>query len=155
MVKKLWLLRHGHAQHAAAQKDFERTLTPEGKDRIEQVGKQVRSVCDPNLILCSSARRTCQTADCFLAQLANYGRIQYVDAIYEASYNKLLSLLNGQKSQHQSILLIGHNPGISLLTDLLTGQSFNNLSPGDLVELEFTGFEWNEVGEGTGILRNR
>lgn len=84
-------------------------------------------------ILCSSATRTCQT----LQRLHEHAALDRVDekilpAIYEATAGQLLALI--QKSTRSAVLLVGHNPGVSTLLRILTGERCA-LEPGSLLWL--------------------
>jgi phosphohistidine phosphatase len=62
-------------------------------------------------VLCSSAVRTRETLDAILPVLGD-PEVLIEDALYGASADGLLSRLRAVPDSAESVLLIGHNPGI-------------------------------------------
>jgi phosphohistidine phosphatase len=64
----------------------------------------------PELVLCSSATRACQTLD--LLRLHADIEVLVEDALYAASAASLIARLRNLSDATRSVLLIGHNPSI-------------------------------------------
>ncbi|WP_322890505.1 MULTISPECIES: SixA phosphatase family protein [unclassified Yoonia] len=69
----------------------------------------------PDVVLCSDAARTQETAALILPHLAPAPDLQLVPALYHASPDTMLDLL--QKQTARRIAMIGHNPGIAMFAD--------------------------------------
>ena len=76
-----------------------------------------------DLVLCSSARRTRETAELVLAGLEPLPRILYEDELYLASAKTLLRRLRRLDEAEGSVLAIGHNPGMHKLALALTAKN--------------------------------
>ncbi|WP_421876987.1 SixA phosphatase family protein [Marinoscillum sp.] len=153
MVKKLFLLRHGHAASGYNMKDMERPLTEVGIEGVTLLSDKLNSInfqVDESLI--SPSRRTRQTADLLLKKV-DLGSVEYVDGIYEASTQNLFDILCTVKPSRQSLLMIGHNPGFSYLVEYLIDRRFAGMSPGDMVQIHFDVEGWNEITKGSGTIK--
>lgn len=116
--RHLILMRHATAA-AGAGRDFERPLTPHGQDEAHRVGSRLRIDGPvPDRVLCSSARRCRETWDHVAAGLAAATLpaidVAYDDRLYNASTGSLLEALRDEQDA-RVLLLLAHNPGISIL----------------------------------------
>ncbi|GAA3692937.1 histidine phosphatase family protein [Microlunatus aurantiacus] len=109
----LYLLRHAKSDWEEPLTDHERPLAPRGVRDAGAVGRllAVRG-WRPDLVLCSTAVRTVQTWQRATAAGAEAGEVQLTDAIYEASTNRLLGLVQQTPETVGSLMLIGHGPGL-------------------------------------------
>jgi phosphohistidine phosphatase len=76
---------------------------------------------EPDLVLCSSARRARETLDGVLTALASRPEISYLKTLYLAPPSRLLAVLRRQDPARSRILLIAHNPGMQALALDLAG----------------------------------
>src|SRR5665213_35948 len=94
-MKRLFLLRHAKAQPAdGSVEDFDRTLMLSG---MQDAGAMARYLSkndhEIELILCSPAARTVQTAELVLHELDC--EIEYRDALYLAEAGKIVAAVRG------------------------------------------------------------
>jgi phosphohistidine phosphatase len=76
----------------------------------------------PQAILSSSALRARQTAEA-VAEVAHYdGDVTYLDRLYMAEPEDYINALRELPNEVERVLLIGHNPGLEMLLQLLSGQ---------------------------------
>ncbi len=73
----------------------------------------------PDLVFCSPARRTKETWHGVALALADAPTVRYEEAIYLGSARSLLALVRSAADDAEIVLLIGHNPGCSLLSSTL------------------------------------
>jgi len=112
---RLIVMRHAQAG-AGGVRDHDRPLTPAGLDDAHRVGRRLaREGPIPDRILCSSARRCRETGAAVIAGLGASPRVEHVDALYDASVEGLLHAIAGV-DESEVLMLIAHNPGVSLLT---------------------------------------
>ncbi|HWS77692.1 MAG TPA: histidine phosphatase family protein [Thermomonas sp.] len=137
-MRELILLRHAHAESAAAgQDDLARGLSDTGRAEAQAAGDWLREHgLRPDRVLCSNAARTRDT----LAALGDIGAGEiYEDAsIYEASPGTLASLVDANRDVER-LLLVGHNPGIEQLAALMhSGQTgdYRGMPPGGIAVLK-------------------
>lgn len=72
-----------------------------------------------DLALCSTAVRTRETWKLAVHEFPKRPKTVYEERIYEASPGELIALLNETPDDAQNVLLIGHNPGVQGLADIL------------------------------------
>ena len=115
-MAELILMRHAAAQPAAAgASDFERPLSSRGRAaavlaarRLQASGAQVER------LLYSSARRTRETASIVARELAlDPAALHALDELYAASPNAIRAAIQRNHSDANTLLVVGHNPGIS------------------------------------------
>ncbi|QDA57301.1 SixA phosphatase family protein [Thermomonas aquatica] len=136
-MRELILLRHAHADSAAAgQDDHSRGLSATGRAEAQAAGDWLREHgLRPDRVLCSDATRTRET----LAALGDIGEGEiYEDAtIYEASPGTLATLADANRDAER-LLLVGHNPGLEQLAALMhSGQTgdYRGMPPGGIAVL--------------------
>ena len=162
MSKTLLLLRHAKSSwDAPAHSDFERPLNRRGERSAAVIGimmKQEKIV--PDLILCSSARRTLQTRDIIRPYFPRNCPVEETSRIYEASVKEIFSVLSEIPDNVQKPLLIGHNPGIQELALMLTGEGnrktwqtmWSKFPTAALAVLLFDVANWREIKARSGNL---
>jgi phosphohistidine phosphatase len=113
-MKRLILLRHAKAeQRAPSGEDFDRALTEDGRRAAAQTGKQLaRAGLFPVTALVSPALRTRQTFEAASASLPDVG-LELRRDLYEASAALLRRAAEAMETD--TVLLVGHNPGIGAL----------------------------------------
>lgn len=154
LKKFLYLLRHGQAEPGIGPiGDIKRPLSELGKSHINQLSKvlDTRKITF-DLILASPAIRTSQTSKIISQNVFSKENLE-VDEIYEAELTDLLKILNKIDNRVESLLLIGHNPSLSLLATCLTGNDSINLSPGMLAIIQIEVDGWDKIGKNSGLLK--
>lgn len=148
-MKRLFLLRHAKARPALDPlADSERPLAERGERDARLIGERLRQHHRPSLILSSPATRALQTAE-IVADAAGYGREQIArdPRLYLAEPTTLATVVAAQSSAIASLLVVGHNPGLTELTHrLLAGFEVEDLPTCAIVGLEFGVAEWPETG---------
>jgi phosphohistidine phosphatase len=128
------LVRHAHAEwpnYVGA--DFDRPLTPQGLSDAGSTAAAIREAGHrPALLLASSARRTMQTAWVIATALRlPEEAVVPVSALYNAGPEILDAELRKGFLRTDTVLLVAHNPGISELARMLTGNpNFAAFRPG-------------------------
>jgi phosphohistidine phosphatase len=118
--RQLIIMRHATANPGGG-RDHARTLTSSGQDEAREVGLSLRSQGPiPERVLCSSAIRCRETWQAVSAGLGSDAIVDFEDDLYNASPTSLLHCLAGVVDD-QSVLLLAHNPGVSVLALELAG----------------------------------
>ncbi|PSL07498.1 SixA phosphatase family protein [Cecembia rubra] len=151
--KILYLLRHGEAEPGMGQVgDFDRKLTEQGKNQLMRLAKELaRRKLHFDLTVCSSAKRTLETAEIMASEIPCKGT-WYSPELYEADPKIILQVINQTERNFKNLMLIGHNPGISAVATFLSGDPYLNMKPGMLVILEIYLDDWASVGQNTASL---
>lgn len=154
MSKLLYLIRHSYAEGGTGKADFERSLTTEGLNTVRALGRHlIKSSFNPSLILCSSARRTRETAQNLIEEIEmSEKNVEFKDVIYNASVRELLVEVNGLQSGVKEVGIIGHNPTITYFAEYLTGETIGNMDPSSMATIAFDGIGWSEVSQNSGNL---
>jgi phosphohistidine phosphatase len=112
-MHRLHLLRHAKSSRDEAAEDRERPLSGRGREAARLVGETLPTALGGvDLVLCSSARRTEETAELVLAGFAKPPRILFEDELYLAARAALLRRLLRLDEADETVLVIGHNPGL-------------------------------------------
>ena len=112
-MHRLHLLRHAKSERDAATEDHERKLSRRGREAAQRVGESLPAALGAlDLVLCSPSRRTRETAELVLAGFAAPPRILYEEGLYLAGRAGLLRRLQRLEESADTVLLIGHNPGL-------------------------------------------
>ena len=163
-MKRLYLLRHAKAVPAdPALDDHARELTVRGMHDAGAVARYLRkNGFMPELILCSGAARTRQTAE--LVQREISARIDCRDALDLAEAGKILAQLQGAPSGVAGVMVVGHNPGLEELATILAREPVRRKERArrDVLEekfptaalavLDFDVEKWRDLRPGEGVL---
>lgn len=138
-MRELILLRHAHAEAAAAgQDDIDRPLSRQGQAEAEAAGQWLKSKGYlPDRVVCSSARRTRETLEQVLSVIG-YIEQRQEPRVYNATSGDLITVADEHKDLPR-LLLVGHNPGLEQLAALLSsGQSgdFRGMPAGGIAVLK-------------------
>ena len=115
MTDKLYLLRHAEAESwNPLGNDFSRSLSAFGTRHAQSVSRWAfESLSPPDTVLCSPAKRTRETLAPILSLWPRLlATTDYVNSMYGASLNMLLTLAEDAFSYSDCLLMVGHNPGI-------------------------------------------
>jgi phosphohistidine phosphatase len=113
-------LRHAKTnQRSPTGRDFDRELLPRGYEQLAEFkSKLAEQPISVTRVFCSSAQRTRQTW-IEISPIFPGVQVSFHDELYLASEQTLLNFLTQQQST-ETILLIGHNEGLSDLASYLT-----------------------------------
>ena len=76
----------------------------------------------PDVILSSTARRARDTADLVADASGFEGEINYLESFYHAWPSDYLDALQSLSSDINIAMIVGHNPGMEMLLEMLTGE---------------------------------
>lgn len=132
-MRTLILLRHAKAVRAhEADSDEARGLTGRGRRDAKAAGEAIAAAgLKPGVALVSSAERTRETAE---HGLAAFGlETFFEDALYHAAPESIWDAFSA--SDAESVVIVGHNPGIGDLVSRLVHQAHD----GSKLAREFSG----------------
>ena len=154
-MKKLLIIRHAKAESGDLKiKDFDRPLSQSGVEDAKQMGqKLLQKSISLDGVISSPALRAITTAQVICNELGlNQENIILELNIYEAAVSQLLKTINNIDNRLCSVVLFGHNPGLTMLSRDLTNADIYDLPTCGMVMLEFEVDEWNLVSAGTASL---
>lgn len=150
-MKTLLLLRHAKSSWKDPElEDHDRPLNKRGKRDAPRVGLllQQQQNLQPDVILCSSAKRARKTAAKVAKNCGYEGIIQLDGGLYLAGPEAVLNVLRGVADSHNCVMLVGHNPGLEYLLELLTGTQ-TQLPTAALAQLHVAIDSWSDVSSTT------
>jgi phosphohistidine phosphatase len=154
-MKRLFLLRHGKADRPFGMlTDKERPLLPRGREEVAQMcRKLLKKGMNPQAIISSTALRALQTAETAAMELGHDpAGVILAEAIYGAEVDELGVLLRMQDNNLDSLMLVGHNPGLEELAELLASDYHGHLPTGGIIALKLAAADWNETRPGCAVL---
>lgn len=112
----LILLRHGKSAYPDKVKDHDRPLAPRGVRQAALAGKAIRRYGHTvDLVLCSTAERARAT----LEQAAIDAPVHLLKELYGASGEEILAIVERDRGDAATVLVVGHDPGVADAAQLL------------------------------------
>jgi phosphohistidine phosphatase len=161
-MKRLTLLRHAKSgDDGTVARDFDRPLNAKGRRAARAIGRHMR---DQQLhfdtVLASPATRVAETLEEVEAGYGGTLSPHWERRIYLATTDELLDLVHEAPDSADSLLLVGHNPGLEQLVlrlvphgvDGARGQIEVKYPTASLAEMTFAVDHWRDVEEGGGDL---
>jgi|HubBroStandDraft_6_1064221.scaffolds.fasta_scaffold35251_3 phosphohistidine phosphatase len=112
-MRRLILLRHAKSLSDATMKDKDRPLNARGRGDAPRMGGYMHHKRYlPQLVLCSSAKRTVETWELLGAELDISADVRISDALYLASAGAMEKTIRAVDAKVSALLVIGHNPGL-------------------------------------------
>jgi phosphohistidine phosphatase len=126
MDRTLVLLRHAKADRPNGVADVDRPLTDRGHADSAAAGAWLaKQGYAPELVLCSPSKRTRQTWHSVAVAIARAASptVRYERELYDGGAEDLLKVIQTADPAARVVMVIGHNPSVSLLSELLDPDS--------------------------------
>ncbi|HWI85002.1 MAG TPA: histidine phosphatase family protein, partial [Sphingomonas sp.] len=137
-MKRLALLRHAKSgDDGAVARDFDRPLNAKGRRAARAIGRHMRDAAlHFDAVLASPAIRVVETLREVEAGYGGELAPQWERRIYLATPDELLDVVRHAPAGAESILLVGHNPGLEELVLMLVPKRDENPARND-VEIKY------------------
>jgi phosphohistidine phosphatase len=134
-MRELMLLRHGKSDWTEQVDDFQRPLKERGRRGAQRIGVWLlQQQLKPDYVISSPAQRAIETAQQTVMVMSMASEIIVQDRrIYAARIEDLLEVLAQIPQQTTRVLLVGHNPGLEVLTEYLHGKRISLPKDGKLI----------------------
>jgi phosphohistidine phosphatase len=146
-MKRLILTRHAKSSwDDPLMADHDRPLNDRGKAAAADLGQWLATRgYVPDLVLCSDALRTRKTWSGLAPALPGTPVLELKPALYHA----------GPDAQGDTVMMIGHNPGIAEFAARITAQAplnaeFSRYPTGATTVIDFAVTDWADVAWGAG-----
>tara|TARA_B100000470_G_scaffold128481_1_gene99429 strand:+ start:92 stop:577 length:486 start_codon:yes stop_codon:yes gene_type:complete len=120
-------MRHAKSDWSSPQiSDFERPINKRGTRNAIRIGGWMNeNNHTPQKIISSPALRAKETIELVTEQISKFNLedLTYEDELYLAGFTQLIEFINTYKDKVQSLMLVGHNPGIENLVNYLCDRS--------------------------------
>jgi phosphohistidine phosphatase len=149
-MKTLLVLRHAKSSwNDPALDDHERPLNMRGRRDAPRMGELVReNGLIPDVVISSDAVRARLTAEA-VAEAARYpGKILLDPHLYMACPADILSLLSTVRENANTVMIVGHNPGLEELVEHLTGER-QDLPTAALAQIGLPIDQWRNLKRST------
>lgn len=156
-MKEVFILRHAEAVNAQNNTtDFDRQLSNDGILEARQLGKKCNEMhLLPSVIYSSSARRALTTAIIFAGEI-NFPqeKIVVLPKLYDIYPDQLMDIILETSDDFSKVMVVGHNPVLSVFLNLYTIEGIVNLPTGTLVQVEYPNNEtWQSIKEAKGNIK--
>lgn len=162
-MKTLILLRHAKSSWDDPElRDIDRPLNNRGQKAAPRMGSWLRAQgLVPDLVLCSPARRTRDTWALVSSLFEGQIPLGVEHDLYEASAGDILRVVRTANDGAETVLVIGHNPGLEDLARALAGDGgksdmrrlHKKFPTGAAAVIDFATAKWAEIEPGAGRLR--
>jgi len=150
--RTLILLRHAKSDWSGMESDLHRPLAARGRRQAPEAGRWLDANIDHiDLAVVSPAARARQTWDLVAAQLRTQPPTTIDDRVYGASERELLSVVRELPQELDTVVLVGHNPGLEDLASALTGDT-TEMPTSSLAVVTWPG-TWPDAGHDRATLR--
>lgn len=157
MTLRLILIRHAKSSwNDPFADDHARVLNNRGQASGTAIGGWLaQNGYRPDLILCSDAVRTVETASLIMPAFEDKPKLQRLGSLYHAAPDTILGLI--QKQTAPVLAVIGHNPGIGMLANGLARapadyHRFSDYPTCATTVLDFDGAGWRAIRPKAGTM---
>jgi phosphohistidine phosphatase len=121
-VKTLIVLRHAKSDWSGGEPDRERPLGKRGRRQAPEAGAWLAAnIPVIDLAVVSPAERTRSTWELASAQLDQPPAVRIEERVYAAWGRELHDVVSELPDDAETVVLVGHNPGVEDLVEELTG----------------------------------
>ena len=148
-MKTLTLLRHAKSSWKDASLiDHDRPLNKRGKRDLPVIGERIKQVgIRPSLILSSTAVRAWTTAKGIATEISYpIEFLQREQRLYHAGVLLIIEVLTQQDVAFNSIMVVGHNPGLTDFANYLVPDVTHNIPTCGLVSVTIDNDDWDLKG---------
>ena len=147
-MKTLLLLRHGKSSWKETNlADHDRPLKRRGINDALRMGEFLSSVgLIPDQICCSTAKRAKDTVKYLLETIHYEGEVLYSRELYHGYTDDYINILNGVDNHHNSVMVVGHNPGLEEFVSTLS-EIDEWLPTAAVVQIELAICNWREIDD--------
>ncbi|MCT7355109.1 histidine phosphatase family protein [Streptomyces sp. 15-116A] len=160
-LRHLIVLRHAKSARPEGVPDHERPLAPRGLRDAPAAGRALAEAdMLPGLALCSTAVRARRTWELAAAQWGTPPPVRYDPRLYGADVADLLAVVHEVPAGVETLLLVGHNPGLEDLILELAGDGLDDtldtvrakFPTSAIAVLSWRGTAWRDLTPGGALL---
>ncbi|MGW3208818.1 SixA phosphatase family protein [Streptomyces sp. NPDC001135] len=160
-LRRLVVLRHAKSAWPEGVEDHRRPLAPRGLRDAPAAGRALADAdCLPDLALCSPAVRARRTWELASAEWGTPPPVRYDRRLYAAGVSDLLEVVREAPPEVETLLLVGHNPGLEDLVLELAGDGLDDtldrvrtkFPTSAIAVLDWHGSGWTALAPGAALL---
>ena len=159
-MRRVYLLRHAKSSWKdRSLADRDRPLAGRGKRAAKAVAGHIEAErIRPDLVLCSPARRSRETLERVEAAFGDRVEARFEEALYGANEAELLARLRALPPELDSVMIVGHNPGLEDLALGLASEGADRTRMEEkyptaaLATIDLPANEWSAIERSSGAL---
>jgi phosphohistidine phosphatase len=147
-MKRIFIVRHGKSSwELDSVDDIDRPLNNRGiSDGYKMSARLIKLKQIPELLISSNAVRALHTASIFHRELNMSADLLKIDpSLYLAGVGTILDVIYSVDDKWESLMIFGHNPGFTEISNYLSNLNISNVPTTGLVTLDFDTDKWTEV----------
>lgn len=149
-MKTLYLMRHAKSSWDFIDlSDHDRPLNNRGRKDAPAMGRELAArEVSVDLIMSSSAVRALSTATLVAKELEyDVDKIAIEEDIYKSDKKGLQAIIQNIPNQFDQVMLLGHNPTLTELVNLLSPELIPDIPTAGVVALRFACATWREISK--------
>lgn len=147
-MKTLYIVRHAKSSWDFPElSDYERPLNTRGLRNAPEMGKRLKlQNIKPDLVLTSPAKRALETSRIICSEIGYpENKVQRKEELYHADEDEILEVIQEVSDQHKSLMLFGHNPGLTFFVNEMTSENIYNIPTCGIVAIELEVERWQDL----------
>ncbi len=153
--KTLILVRHAKSSWSdSTLNDIQRPLNKRGNKDAPKMGKHLaKKKLIPQAIFSSSGLRALTTARLISVEIGMKPTgIIVEDDLYTFDSEQLLDVIKTIPDEYKKIMVVGHNPAVTDITNILSGSEIDNIPTCGVAILKLLVDSWKDIGKNTAKL---
>lgn len=153
--KTLIIVRHAKSSWKdSTLNDIQRPLNKRGNKDAPKMGKHLaKKKIIPQAIFSSSGLRALTTARLISVEIGmKPTEIMVEDNLYTFNSEQLLDEIKNISDDYEKIMVVGHNPAVTEITNILSGSDIDNIPTCGVAILELSVDSWKDLGKNTAKL---
>lgn len=150
-MKTLLLIRHSNSDWVADNdNDFQRPLNKQGEVVADFMGNYLfEKNIVPDAMISSAAVRALTTANILASKMKfSVDNIIIDDKLYLAEPQTFRHQVEAFDDQNDTVIVVGHNPGITNFAGYLTAEHVGNMPPCGIYAVQMNIDTWRAIGSG-------
>ncbi len=154
-MKRIIIVRHSKSSwENLSIDDYDRPLNDRGKKDAEWMSNVFRTKLPPiDHIISSGAKRAIETVSLMLQNQMNVFSFEIDDNLYIAEASAIENVISGINNVHSTILICGHNPGLTEFINEKTMHTIDDIPTSCFVMIEIEMKDWTEIYHQKGTIK--
>ncbi len=152
-MKTIYVIRHAKSSwDDISVADINRPLNERGNHDAPYMGKRLKERrVVPDLLISSTAKRALDTSE-KIGAILNYAKekIKTYRDLYHAEDESILRVVKTINAKHDTVLIFGHNPGLTDFVNRLTNTNIDNIPTCGIVACTLNVNSWEDTDWGKG-----
>jgi len=147
-MKRIYIVRHAKSSWGdLSLADHQRPLNERGRrDAPVMASLCLAKQYTPDTIICSDANRAKETSQFFLKEFdLKEGLYRLESGLYHAPSDKYFEEASLLDEQYSSVMMFGHNPGITYLANEVSSNFIDNVPTSGVLVIDSTAKTWSEI----------